>query len=183
MSTAVENMQRIPFDALIGGPLNAAVLAQKVSAETSIEFIESVAFTKDEQGNYLPDLRNVTFTYEKDNAEGDPQSFNLTVPILSIVPIPYLRIDEVNIEFSAVLRDLYSYDRNTNTNVNAGLRFGTRRFGFNASVSRSSSTAARSSQDHTYNMNVKVRAVQDEIPRGLGRVLDILETVVTEKPV
>ena len=76
--------------ALSGGPLKAAVQAQAKAAGTSINFIRAIAL-KDNG-----DIVTVVFRYIKENA-----TVELVVPILTIVPIPYLRIDNMTIAFKA----------------------------------------------------------------------------------
>ena len=44
MSRAVEELQQIPFSQLIGAPLKAAVEAQALAAQSTIEFIHKVGF-------------------------------------------------------------------------------------------------------------------------------------------
>src|SRR5215470_6151582 len=116
MTRAVEELKEIPFGYLIGEPLKAAVEAQAIAAKTTIEFIEKVGFIPPDpnQGMLFIDetkdadagtVRNVTFNYTKKNQNGEDAAFTLSVPILSIVPIPVLRIDEVTIDFTAKLND------------------------------------------------------------------------------
>ena len=119
MSRAVAELQQIPFQQLIGGPMKAAVEAQALSAQSTIEFIQKVGF-KTAAGGVEPtdmlfddtaadadagELRNVTFLYEKKDATEAFGEFRLTVPLLAIAPVPYLRIEEMTIDFSAKLTD------------------------------------------------------------------------------
>src|SRR5688500_1205099 len=116
MSRAVEELRQIPFDYLIGAPLKAAIEAQGLAAKTTIDFIEKVGFIPDdpEQDPFFLDeqedveggqVRNVTFQYARTDENGVGSNVTLTVPILSIVPIPYLRIDDMTIDFTAKLND------------------------------------------------------------------------------
>jgi hypothetical protein len=186
MPSAVENLQNIPFSTLIGGPLIAAVQAQAQAAQTSIHFIQSVGFEAATQPGVPRAVKNVTFQYEKTDEAGTSRRFNLTVPILSITPVPYLRVDELTIDFTAKLNDLVTTD--TSTSHNWGVNFGANgTWGWGTaylrgSYSGSHNSTSKSSQSAEYTMNVKVRAVQAEVPGGLAKVLDIIEAVITEKP-
>jgi hypothetical protein len=51
-------------------------------------------------------------------------------------------------------------------------------FRVNAAFKTSTSTQASSTRD--YSMEIHVRAVQDDMPGGLSRILDILESAITE---
>ncbi|MCX4244709.1 DUF2589 domain-containing protein [Paraliomyxa miuraensis] len=170
---------------MIGGPLQAAVEAQRMAAESTIEFIEKVGFVHADDGTPTSDLRNVTFTYAKDN-EGVSENFSLTVPLLAIMPIPFIRIDEVNIEFSAKLNDVVRSEQSAQSNfggsVSASARWGWGKASIRASYSTARKSSSSSSFESEYQMNVKVRAGAAPMPEGMAKILDILESVITEQP-
>jgi len=186
MPNSIQALQSIPFRDLIGGPLKSAVEAQTMAAESTVEFIERVGFLPPANGTTPPGLRTVTFAYEKDDGNGEQQSFSLTVPLLSIVPIPFIRIDEVNIDFSAKLNDVVRNDSSTSSSfgislgANAGWGWGSA--SLRASYSRSSQSSSSSTYQSEYNMSVKVRAGAAPMPEGMARILDILEQVILERP-
>ena len=182
MPNSIQALQSIPFRDLIGGPLQAAVEAQQMAAESTIEFIEKVGFDPTPDSNAL---RNVTFTYAKEN-EGVEENFSLTVPLLAIVPIPFIRIDEVNIEFNAKLHDVVRSDAEVSSRfgisgeVSARWGFGKARMRSSYSHTQKSSTS--STFEAEYQMNIKVRAGAAPMPEGMAKILDILESVITERP-
>ncbi len=184
--SGIQDLQNLPFGNLIGGPLIAAVQAQAQAAQTSFEFIEKVGFDPPPQGSTVRPVKNVSFTYVKTDEAGTDRNFNLTVPILAIVPIPYLRIDELTIDFTAKLNDMVSSSEETKTALDIGLTasasWGWGRAALRASFSRSHNTMSQSTSSSEYTMNVKVRAVQAEVPGGLAKILDIMETVIKETP-
>ena len=127
MGYATDTLTALPFGAVIGGPLKAAIEAQALAARTTIEFIERVGFEppapntpdpfdvafvdKETEAqkiakSSLGPVRNVTFSYESVKADGTVDKVSLTVPILTIVPIPYIRIDELTINFIAKIHHL-----------------------------------------------------------------------------
>jgi hypothetical protein len=181
MPTAVQALQSIPFRELIGGPLKAAVEAQAMAAESTVEFIERVAFTSTGAGSAL---RNVTFSYSKVNSEGGNQNFSLTVPLLSILPIPFIRIDEMTIDFSAKLHDITRTTSETASAMGisgtANARWGFGSASMRASASRTRKTTSSSESEAEYNMVIKVRAGAAPMPEGMAKILDILEQVITE---
>ena len=138
------------------------------------------------------EVRNVVFEYVVKDAEGNETKATIRVPILTIVPIPFIRIDEMDIDFMAKITEQTSMTRKgdeetnfkTDTNVKAGARswWGSVSVGFNASYSNrhSSSTEASSRYQTEMTMNIHVRAVQDELPAGLSRVLTMLESIIIE---
>jgi uncharacterized protein DUF2589 len=199
MSRAVDELRQIPFDYLIGAPLKAAIEAQGLAAKTTIDFIEKVGFIPDDpdQDPFFEDeqddveggqVRNVTFQYSKTDQNGVATNAQLTVPILSIVPIPYIRIDEMTINFTAKLNDTITnttkqgFTLNTQTSGQYRAFWSPIRLDFRVSASYSQSRETASRYAREYQMVINVRAVQDDLPAGLERVLDILEQTIREQP-
>jgi hypothetical protein len=112
----------------------------------------------------------------------------LTVPILSIVPIPYLRIDEMTIDFTAKLNDTLVNTTKTNFQLDSSVSgkykswWSPVSLEFRTSMSYQASRETQSRYTREYMMKINVRAVQDDLPAGLERVLDILEQTIKEKP-
>ena len=92
-----EQFAGLQMDQLIGGPLTAAADASTALANSTASFINTVGF---ENGGKL---RTVEFKYQKRSVNEDGTSnldeMRVDVPMLAIVPIPNLQIDEVNILF------------------------------------------------------------------------------------
>jgi len=194
---ATRALGALPFGNIIGGPLVAAVNAQAQAARSSVEFIESVGFLpavyeRDEEGEIVtkndkpkilsePQVRTVTFKYKS----GD-QQVDLEVPILTIVPIPFIRIDDMTIQFKANISAEASTSQNTaessETDVDAAASISyaagpwAAKADFKASYSskKDSTSSANSKYAVEYTMDVYVHAVQDDIPAGLNKVLNLL---------
>lgn len=83
----------IDYSALIGGPLTAAITAQAMAARSTYEFIKEVGL---QSKDGVTSAVNVTFMYQKDG-----EMVKLIVPILTIVSIPLIVIDEIDIQFKA----------------------------------------------------------------------------------
>ncbi|HEX2362189.1 MAG TPA: DUF2589 domain-containing protein [Jiangellaceae bacterium] len=200
MSRAVQELAQIPFSQLIGSPLKAAVEAQALAAQSTIEFIHKVGFKQDvSAGTDLVfddtaadaeagELRSVSFTYDKKDENDVTKTFTLTVPFLAITPIPYIRIDEMTIDFNAKLTD--SIERKTDTSFKLDTEVKGTYSAFwspvkiDARVSATFNTTSGTTdkQQRDYSMQIHVRAVQDEIPAGLSRMLDMLEQAIHEQP-
>lgn len=206
MSYANRTLRSIPFGRIIGGPMTAAVQAQALAAQTTVNFIKEVGFKNpgtpvgDEADGDFGDVRNVVFKYSRKKAEGgessaeETETVSLTVPILTIVPIPYLRIDELNIQFTARITEQQEFksssassgtvSTDTRLNFKAGGFFSPVKVDMNAQVSTRHTNTSSSSASRTnkadYTMDIQLKAVQDEMPGGLAKVLNILETAIFE---
>jgi hypothetical protein len=191
MNYANRILGSIPYGTLIGAPMTAAVEAQALSAQTSIDFIRSIGFESTDDGVGFGPIRQVTFTYSRRNTtDGTDDTVEMKVPLLTIVPIPYLRIDDLTIDFTSKITEemLRSTKRDSSTEAEAELSINYSHFlspvkvGFKASIStkHSSSTATSNRYKTEHTININVRAVQDDLPAGMSRVLDILESSISE---
>lgn len=185
-TVATNALQSIPFSAMIGGPLDAAIKAQALAAQTSWEFIQNVGLTKDPTTGEQKAI-NVNFQYQKDG-----EMVNLVVPLLAIVPIPYIAIDTITIDFMAkidasatsVTEDASEMEGSFKGSADVSAGWGP----FSAKVhmeggfsSKSSSKATQESKYSVeYTLNIHVEAGQDSMPAGLATVLNILNGAITE---
>jgi len=201
MTRAVEELRQIPFAHLIGAPLKAAIEAQALAAQSTIEFIQKIGFqTPDPEAADLffedtnapanaGTIRNVTFEYMKKDQDDQEQKFKLAVPLLTITPIPYIRIDEMTIDFKAKLTDVVSRTTSTQTQTTAELKgkfsafWSPVKMEFRVSATHNTTSSTAASQKREYSIDIHVRAVQDEMPQGLSKILDILEDAVSDKKV
>ncbi len=144
--------QSIPFDHLIGDVLSSCVDAQSQAGEVARKFIEEVAYQGD------PDKRKVaTVAFFYQSAEtGRVESIN--VPLLTIVPIPFLRIDTVNIAFTADI------EANENGKLTVDIVNGNQK----VNVDSSEYVSAKGK------MEVNVTAVGSDMPLGMAKLFQVL---------
>lgn len=115
------------------------------------------------------------------------QEMKLEVPILTMLPIPFIRIQETTIDFHAKLNSVEFSKTDTSLGIKADLTVqqgwpgGSAKL--NVSVSYQRKTQEGVTVDRTYSMDVHIKAVQDELPAGLDRILGILEKAMREQPV
>ncbi|TBO32553.1 DUF2589 domain-containing protein [Aquabacterium lacunae] len=183
-----DELSSLDFSAMIGGPLNAVIKAQAQSAITSVDFIKSVGFDKD--GN----VEQVEFSYNKmvpkKDAQGNPTAElvetkqKLSVPLLTMLPIPFIRVEETTIDFNAKINSVQESTTTSSTDLKTSLAakagWGPVSAELKTSFSYKKSTSASSKTERTYSMAVHVRAVQDELPAGTERLLSILENSIKE---
>ncbi|WP_308004573.1 DUF2589 domain-containing protein [uncultured Chryseobacterium sp.] len=100
---------------------------------------------------------------------------NLKVPFLTMLTIPALRIDEVTIDFNAKLNSVETQNVSSEFSGNASISAKFWKVKFNASASYKKTTSSTSTTERTYTLGVHVRAVNDELPAGLSRIMDMLE--------
>jgi hypothetical protein len=191
-----QELASLDFENLIGGPLIAVVHAQAQAAMATVNFIKQVGFkppsggtqTTTEQTTGEP--ATISFSYKKmvpkaDGSGEEEKSANLTVPFLSMLPIPYLRIEETEIDFLAKINSVQFRQVDTNLAVTgeleakAGWLWGSARLKVTTTYQRQTKEGQTVTRD--YSMNVKVKAVQEEMPGGLDRLISLLESLIKEK--
>jgi len=194
MATPGQELASLDFESLIGGPLVAIVHAQAQAALATANFIKQVGFkppagtqTATEQTTGEP--ATVTFTYKKmvpkaDGSGEEEKTATLTVPFLAMLPIPYLRVEEANVDFLAKINSVQFRQVDTNLEVKgeleakAGWLWGSARLKVTTTYQRQTKEGSTVTRD--YSMGVKVKAVQEEMPGGLAKLLSILESLIKE---
>jgi len=214
MSYSTRMLSSLPFGNIIGGPLKAAIEAQGMAAHATVDFIQAVGFnpkprlkipgvlrldynpvaidTKPDMGS----VRNVTFSYKSTNEEGEDVTVELTVPLLTIIPIPFLRIEEMTINFTAKITEEmnYSYENEyVNTTVSEDetenkyqqnkRRNYSSNTSFKGTVTTNNKTNSKLNSRYQTEcaMEINVKATQDDMPGGLSKILNILESAILEK--
>lgn len=204
---AVGLISQIPFGAIIGGPLNAAVDAQAAAATACYEFIKNVGFEletqKDANGNVIKDangnpitlpgkVREITFRYER---KGPPPAAGgaavvatteITVPLLTVMPLPFIRIESLTVAYKVSITAEDTHTDTTTTGrtgaVDAGGSFGWGlwKAEFKGSVSSKKDSTATNTSKYSVEqtMDVNVHAVQDDMPAGMAKILSLLTDAI-----
>lgn len=160
------------MDQLIGAPLRAAADASIQLASASADFINRVGF--DAEGK----VRTVAFGYQKRSVNEDGTSnldeMKVDVPMLAIVPIPNLQVDEVNILFDMEVKqsEKQESELDMGASLTGSLKIGPVKVSVTGSVSSHQSNTR--SSDNSAKYHVDVRATNHGIPEGLARVLDMM---------
>lgn len=181
--TPGQELSALDFSSMIGGPLVAVVNAQAQSAMTSVDYIKGVGF-KDN----APIMVSFGYTKQVPQADGSTkaQNFTLSVPILTMLPIPFIRVDKTTVDFNAKIVSTQFAKTNTSLGLDAELQAKAGYGPFSASLkvnfSYKKTTEQGSNVERTYNMGVHVEAVQDEMPAGTEKLLTILENTIAETP-
>lgn len=209
-----QELSSIDFESMIGGPLVAVINAQAQAAMSTVNFIKEVGFKKpsameDAGGDTSTEEPiYVSFKYPKElspyvpavpaNPGADPpvtgsaaeaavyQQQELKVPILTILPIPFIRVDIATIDFNAKINSVEYRKTNTDLKVNASLEakagwlWGSAKLKVSTSFQRT--TQQGNSVNRTYSLAIHVKAVQDEMPAGMEKILGILEGAITSTP-
>jgi len=114
------------------------------------------------------------------------QVMQFSVPILTMLPIPFIKVDIITIDFNAKITSMETQNQSSDLSVGVNLEVKQRWPGgsakLNASVAYKKSTSSGSSVERTYSMAIHVQASQDEMPAGMEKLLGILEGAMISKP-
>jgi len=205
-------LQALPLEYMLSSPLTAVIKAQALAAQTTIDFIEKVGLEEDTTTGELS-LRTAQFSFEQPVPDpANPgavvvQDTVLTVPLLSLAPIPFIRVADLNVSFEFKIRDVSSnqskfeitgktgFESTTTTSGKMG--FGGGVIGFlggasgsgsveqktnvTASVSATYQSSNRQMTDRSATFKMTMNAVQDALPEGLSRVLTILNDSINSQ--
>ena len=166
MANIANQFTGLPIENLIAAPLLAAAEGQKSLASTTAQFITEVGM--DDKGN----TKSVTFNYD-DGSE----KVVLDVPLLSIINVPSLSVDSVDVEFNMEVSTQTSTKSSTDSSakVNASAGFGCWKASFEGKVSHHSESNRSSDTSAKYTISVKGK---QEKPEGLMKVMDMLNSSI-----
>jgi len=169
--------QALPLSHMISEPLKAAIEAQHASAIALEKYINS--FIGD-------DGKPVTVDFQSriKDSDGADRSVSISAPMLSIVPVPHLTIDEITTHF----RFEVSHVRKE-TSVKKGQLQGSasaqgivsKFVDFSLSGSVSSDSTNENTANQSGVLDITVKASEAPMPAGLKKVLDIMaQSVLTD---
>lgn len=150
-SKVASALNSIPFGNIIGGPLAACVRAQAEAAQTTIDFIRGFTMTNSELDPEGVEPITVTFTFIMNG-----EKTHMTVPLMTIVPIPYMHIDYVNLNFTA---DITACD-----DGKMEAKYATE--GYTRTEDDEQSVSVESK------MGINVRASTSSMPSGMAKMLE-----------
>lgn len=173
-------LQATPSGSIGGSPSRASIEAQAMAAKSSQESIQEVNLNADPQDGGKK-AANVSFPFIQDGREAQ-----LNVPLLTIVPIPYIAVEDIDLNFKASISASSSSVSETSSSesldaggdVTAGLKIGPFHLDAKPNANYSSKKDSKATEDSKYGvectMDAAVKAGQDSMPAGLDKVLELL---------
>lgn len=202
MASNDQNKAVVPYvdlGMLFAMPIVALIDADKYASESFLEFIRTFGFTGDD----FAELRMVSFTYTKPGPLGEPVVYVVEVPLLSLIPLPALAIQEANVDFNV---DILGAVVNTSSiqplepPSNDKRRFPRFRappspspYGLSARIAKTGgastsggvSTLPDGSVPASTNvhMQVKMRVAPSDLPEGILQILNLMAQSTSDKRV
>jgi len=196
-----KELSTLNFDSLLTGPLVALVNAEFSAAMATANFVINVGFksssaakkgTARNIGDTVGDPVIIRFSYPEQQVTGLSNKRVLEVPLLTMLPIPMLRIQEATVEFNVKISDTYNSTKTkstSNTETENTASGGNKKTStdsknddstgsmtiMNTIVTNKYNNKRGFNVQREYNLKIKVLCVQDELPAGLERLLGMLE--------
>lgn len=181
-----------------GGKIKGVTLTKIPTGDFVVNGItvRAVQIRQDEDGNNVENSSAKLKLAVEETQKAVPalfQKMNIDVPILTMMPIPFIKIESADIDFNVKINSVSSENTSSksntsttsNSSASASAFFG--KFKASTSLSASFSNQKTSNRNEEvkkdYSLNVKVHAVQDDMPAGMSRILDILEESIVTKTV
>lgn len=172
-----QSSQVMELKDLISGPLVATIDADTISARRYLNYLYELAFESyNSQTGEVGNLRKLQLKY-KCMDSGVMKEQKVSIPLLTLVPLPLLQVKEADFDFDIQIIDAISADRNATFSLtnkqdeeaetNDGVKL-------RVTMAPSSGTVEeRSSRNRnlTANMKVKVKMQQADMPGGLSNLL------------
>lgn len=150
----------IPFEEILGGPLVACVGAQRDASFTAYKFMREVTMNTGKDGEAEPVM--VSFSFIKDG-----KKLKLNIPLLTIVPLPFIQIDYVDLAFTANVTA--TEERNGEAHLTAKYSTETG----DEQEDKTEDGSSMSSFTDQNIMKVNIRAVTSDMPPGIAKMQQI----------
>ncbi len=164
----------LDMGALIGGPLKAACDAQIMMAKATSDFIQHVGMD-DVDASGVRKVRTVDFSFQRPSTAGDGngigmEKVNLNVPLLSIVKIPTLSVDDVNVTFDMEVKSSVSSEKTSDKSGSLDAKMGLKLGPFSADVSIKGSISAHESNTRKSDNSAKYHVSTASAPAQIEAV-------------
>jgi len=161
-------------------PKPLEVEAQAKSAIATANFIREVAFDKEGRA-VISDFR-----FKRVGEDGREQEVCLSVPFITMLPIPYVAIEEAEIEFNAKITSTKESSSSQSFGGELGAGIDGAWFkgaSVQTKMSYQKQSQSQEKEQRSFDMRVKVRLRSADIPPGTERLLSALESAVEERGV
>lgn len=171
MALPVDNqeslLQEIDFNRILGAPLSACVNAQEEAAQATLQYLNEVVFTQ--AGDDDSSLEPVTVSFYFESAG---QVHRIVMPLLLIVPVPYLQIDRVDLTFQATVTE-------------SRMNHDTRKLSLKAKYSAPGDSGEVSKETKAEYMNkrcidINLSVTSADMPMGISKLLEIFNNQLVE---
>lgn len=176
----------LQFYQLIGAPLTALVQAEAQASQVTAEFIDRIGFEPHPPPAADPPtegpppkgprrLRMLSFAYDKLDKSGRRRTYQIQIPLLSLIPIPAIQIKTAEINLTAHIRGVMRERTSTLVGDTGDDFLSKDRLALMMGMRGGKNTSA-------LQVRVKMKVEQADIPSGLSRLLHTLDEGSLNEP-
>lgn len=209
MQKDIQELRNLPLEELITAPLNAVITAQRNSALTTMKFIEEIGFIRKDEDSFFdtPDdvskneydvrIAKLKIQHQVPSESGDSTETKTTqveLPFISLFNIPSFEVGTMEWEFNAKLKSISTFSSKANLSstttgsVSNSASIGGGKLPFKVGTSMKVETTVKadfesrfkSGREQEYNLRIKINANSSPTPRGIEKLLDIAQSLVSK---
>jgi hypothetical protein len=164
--------QSLPLEFIISAPLMGVIKSQAIAAQATLEFINTF---KDQTVEFENTIDTTTA------GAASQQKVSIKAPLLTMVPIPHIRIDSFTTHFKYEISQAVTEKKSCDMGVSldAGSTGILSKF-VNASIKGnvSSQSSSESTMNRSGVLEITLHASEAPIPEGLARILNLLAKTI-----
>lgn len=210
MQKDIQELRNLPLEELITAPLNAVITAQRNSALTTMKFIEEIGFIRKDEESFFDDPDDVTkneydvriarlkvqhsIPSATPGGAPTPTSTVVELPFISLFNIPSFEVGTMEWEFNAKLKSINTFSSKANLSSvttasasnSASIGGGKLPFKIGSSMKVETTVKAdfesrfKAGREQEYNLKIKINANSSPTPRGIEKLLDIAQSLVSK---
>lgn len=205
MADVIQGIRSLPLHDLIGATLVAIIEADAQAAQATLEFIETVGFVSpgkaEGSGASVPggELRMAEFKYRKLDENNEVADFVASVPLLSLVPIPALQVQDAKFKLTAQITDIAAEDKTARAATSTGLSnapataFASANLASTSIISKLQPTqykllakpvASSGAKDQetrgSFHLEVEITMGQADLPLGMEKLFNLMDTAIRD---
>lgn len=198
MADVIQGIRSLPLHDLIGATLVAIIEADAQAAQATLEYIETVGFvtpskpeaSAEGEGIAAGKLRMAEFKYRKLDENNEVSDFVASVPVLALVPIPALQVQDARFKLTAQITDIAAQDT-TAPGANAPAALATRaatsivskiqprQYQLLTKPVASSGTKDQETRGN-FHLEVEITMGQADLPLGMEKLFNMMDNAIRE---
>ena len=197
MADGTISVRSLKLGELLGSTLVAVIEADALAAKATLEYIETVGFSgateagEESTGATTPAgrLRMAQFQYSKRDETNQVADFVAEVPILSLVPIPALQVQNATFSFAIKIDDITkTSDESPPGAADPVLRPTPKLLPFirptaTQLVARPAAASGKRTEEvkSTHHIEVQVTMAQADVTVGMERIFNLLDQAIQDR--
>lgn len=171
----------LPMEALISKPFVAAALSQQELSAIYVDTVLKLAYKDGKGDDQTANTLDLTLQRPviKDGGEMSSAEVKVNAPLLSLIPLPALTMDEVTVDFNMEVKTNEMSSSETKSDASSKVSFKSW-FGLNAEITGNvtSDSQHKRQSDSSATYTVHARAIQQPPAEGMQKLTSLLSNIM-----